>query len=71
MTGVQTCALPISANAMKTNPPITDFTARYDEPQPDTHGNPREVICGVIAALIFAPLGYIAFCALLALGDIF
>lgn len=56
---------------MKTNPPITDFTARYDEPQTDALGNPREVICGVIAALIFAPLAYIAFCAVLALGDIF
>ncbi len=56
---------------MKTNPPITDFTARYDEPQTAALGNPREVICGVIAALIFAPLAYIAFCAVLALGDIF
>lgn len=56
---------------MKTNPPITDFTARYDEPQTDALCNPREAICGVIAALIFAPLGYIAFCAVLALGDIF
>lgn len=56
---------------MKTNPPITDFSARYDEPQTDAHGNPREAICGVIAALIVAPLAYIAFCAVLALGDIF
>lgn len=52
-------------------PPITDFSARYDEVSVDAHGNPREVICGVIAALIFAPLAYIAFCAVLALGDIF
>ena len=56
---------------MDVKPPITDFTARYDEPQTDSHGNPREVICGVIAALIFAPLAYIAFCAVLALGDLF
>ena len=51
--------------------PIRDFTSRYDEPQTDAHGNPREVICGVIAALIVAPLGYIAFCAVMVLGDIF
>lgn len=56
---------------MDVKPPITDFTARYDEPQADSHGNPREVVLGVIAALIFAPLAYIAFCAVLALGDIF
>lgn len=56
---------------MDVKPPITDFSARYDEPQTDAHGNPREVICGVIAALIFAPLAYIAFCAVLALGDVF
>lgn len=52
-------------------PPINDFSARYDEPTVDAHGNPREVICGVIAALIVAPLAYIVFCAVLALGDIF
>lgn len=52
-------------------PPIRDFTSRYDEPTADAHGNPREVICGVIAALIFAPLVYVAFCAVLALGDVF
>ena len=52
-------------------PPITDFSERYDEASVDAHGNPREVICGVIAALIFAPLGYVAFCAVLALGDVF
>ena len=51
--------------------PIRDFTSRYDEPQTDAHRNPCEVICGVIAALIFAPLGYVAFCAVLALGDVF
>lgn len=56
---------------MDVKPPITDFTARYDEPSVDAHGNPREVICGIIAALIVAPLAYIAFCAVLALGDIF
>lgn len=52
-------------------PPISDFSVRYDEPQTDAHSNPREVICGVITALIFAPIAYIAFCAVLALGDIF
>lgn len=51
--------------------PIRDFSARYDEPVVDSHGNPREVICGVIAALVFAPLAYIAFCAVMSLGDIF
>ncbi len=52
-------------------PPIRDFTSRYDEASVDAHSNLREVICGVIAALIFAPLAYIAFCAVLALGDVF
>lgn len=52
-------------------PPINDFSERYDEPAVDAHGNLREVICGVIAALVFAPLAYIAFCAVLALGDVF
>lgn len=52
-------------------PPISDFSERYDEPSVDAHGNPREVICGVITALIFAPIAYIAFCAVMALGDIF
>ena len=56
---------------MDVKPPITDFSARYDEPAEDSHGNPREVICGGIAALVIAPLAYIAFCAVLALGDIF
>lgn len=51
--------------------PIRDFTSRYDEAGMDAHGNPHEVICGVIAALVFAPLGYVAFCAVLALGDVF
>ena len=51
--------------------PIRDFTSRYDEPTADSHSNPREVICGVIAALIVAPLAYVAFCAVLALGDVF
>lgn len=52
-------------------PPINDFSERYDEAGVDSHGNLREVICGVIAALVFAPLGYVAFCAVLALGDVF
>lgn len=52
-------------------PPISDFVERYDEPSVDAHGNPREVVLGVIAALIVGPLAYIAFCAALALGDIF
>lgn len=52
-------------------PPITDFSARYEEASVDAHSNPREVICGVITALIFAPLVYIAFCAVMALGDVF
>lgn len=51
-------------------PPISDFSARY-EPSVDAHGNPREVIWGIIAALIIGPLMYVAFCAVLALGDIF
>lgn len=52
-------------------PPITDFTARYDEPVVDSHGNPREVVLGVIAALVVGPIAYIAFCAVMALGDVF
>ena len=52
-------------------PPITDVSARYDEASVDAHGNLREVICGVIAALIFAPMAYIAFCAVMALGGMF
>lgn len=52
-------------------PPISDFSERYDEASVDAHSNPREVIWGIIAALIVAPLMYIAFCAVLALGDIF
>ncbi|MDY5583611.1 MAG: hypothetical protein SPF41_06665 [Candidatus Merdousia sp.] len=52
-------------------PPINDFSERYDEASVDAHSNPREVICGVITALVFAPLGYIAFCAVLVLGDVF
>ena len=52
-------------------PPIRDFSERYDEPSVDAHGNPREVILGIIAALIVGPLMYIAFCAVLALGDVF
>lgn len=51
--------------------PIRDFTSRYDEPVVDSHGNPREVVLGVIAALIVAPIMYVAFCAVLALGDVF
>lgn len=52
-------------------PPIRDFSERYDEASVDAHGNLREVICGVIAALVFAPIAYIAFCAVMALGDVF
>lgn len=52
-------------------PPIRDFSARYEEPTVDAHGNPREVIWGIIAALIVGPLMYVAFCAVLALGDVF
>lgn len=51
-------------------PPINDFTERYDEPV-DAHSNPREVIWGIIASMVIAPVLYIAFCAVLALGDIF
>lgn len=56
---------------MDVKPPITDFSARYDEPSVDAHGNPREVICGIIAALVIGPIAYIAFCAVLVLGDVF
>lgn len=52
-------------------PPISDFSVRYDEPQTDAHGNPREVVLGIIAALIVGPIAYIAFCAVLAIGDVF
>ena len=52
-------------------PPITDFSARYDEASVDAHSNPREVICGVIASVIAVPIIYIAFCAVMALGDVF
>ena len=52
-------------------PPISDFSERYDEPTVDAHSNPREVIWGIIAALIVGPIAYIAFCAVLALGDVF
>lgn len=52
-------------------PPINDFAEHYDEVSVDAHGNPREVILGIIAALIVGPLMYIAFCAVLVLGDIF
>ena len=52
-------------------PPITDYSERYDEASVDAHGNPREVICGIIASIIVVPIIYIAFCAVLALGDIF
>ena len=51
--------------------PIRDFTSRYDEPSVDAHGNPREVIWDIIAALIGVPIAYVAFCAILSLGDIF
>ena len=51
--------------------PIRDFTSRYDEEGVDSNGNLREIIWGVIAALTFAPMAYIAFCAVLALGDVF
>ena len=52
-------------------PPNNDSSERYDEARVNAHGNPREVICGIIAALIFAPMAYIAFCAVMALGDVF
>lgn len=52
-------------------PPISDFSERYDEPTVDSHGNPREVIWGIIAAFVIGPIAYIAFCAVLALGDVF
>lgn len=52
-------------------PPINDFSARYDEPTVDAHSNPREVIWGIIASMVAVPVLYIAFCAVLALGDIF
>ena len=62
---------PDGCGPTKFRMPIRDFSERYDEQSVDAHGNPREVIFGVIAALIVAPLGYVAFCAVLALGDIF
>lgn len=52
-------------------PPINDFSARYEEPSVDAHGNPREVILGIIASMVAVPVLYIAFCAVLALGDVF
>lgn len=52
-------------------PPINDFSERYDEASVDAHGNPREVIWGIIASMVIAPVLYIAFCAVLALGDMF
>lgn len=51
--------------------PIRDFSARYEEPTVDAHGNSREVIWGIIAALIVGPIAYVAFCAVLAIGDVF
>lgn len=62
---------PFDPASTKFQPPIHDFSARYDEPAVDSHANPREVVLGVIAALIVGPLMYVAFCAVLALGDIF
>lgn len=56
---------------MDVKPPINDFKARYDEPAVDAHGNPREVVLGVIAALVVGPIAYVVFCAVLALGDVF
>ena len=52
-------------------PPINDFSERYDEASVDAHGNLREVICGIIASVIAVPIIYIAFCAVMSLGDIF
>ena len=52
-------------------PPISDFAERYDEAGMDAHGNPREVIWDIIASMVIAPVLYIAFCAVMALGDIF
>ena len=62
---------PDGCGPTKFRMPIRDFTSRYEEPSVDAHSNLREVICGVIAALMFAPMAYIAFCAVLALGDVF
>lgn len=62
---------PFDRTATKFSPPIRDFSARYDVPRADSHGNPREVVLGAVAALIIAPIAYVAFCAVLALGDIF
>lgn len=62
---------PDGSGPTKFQPPIRDFSERYDEVSVDAHSNPREVICGVITALIFAPIAYIAFCAVLAIGDVF
>lgn len=52
-------------------PPISDFSVRYDEASVDAHSNPREVIWGIIASMVIAPVLYVAFCAVMALGDIF
>lgn len=62
---------PDGCGPTKFRMPIRDFTSRYDEAGVDTHGNTREVICGVIAALVVGPIAYVAFCAVLALGDLF
>lgn len=62
---------PMGDGPTKFRMPIRDFTSRYDEPSVDSHGNPREVIWGIIAALIVGPIAYIAFCVVLALGDVF
>ena len=62
---------PDGCGPTKFRMPIRDFTSRYDEPAVDAHGNPREVVLGVIAALVVGPIAYVAFCAVLALGDVF
>lgn len=62
---------PDGTGPTKFVPPIRDFSERYDEASVDAHGNPREVIWGIIAALVIGPFAYIAFCAVLALGDVF
>lgn len=62
---------PDGSGPTKFQPPIRDFSERYDESSVDAHGNPREVILGIIAALVIGPFAYVAFCAVLAIGDVF
>lgn len=62
---------PDGCGPTKFVPPIRDFSERYDESSVDAHGNPREVILGIIASMVAVPVLYIAFCAVLAIGDVF